>query len=398
MPYTKAYIPYGGYWSSPFSKWQMSLGALHPLKCAGAVGKETLAAKSIDPKIFDEFILGWTVASHHCFYGGPWTAAMCGLERVTGPIMSQACATGARCAHTASMAIETDAAEAILNVTADRCSNGPHLVYPNPMGPGGLPDTEDWVWDNFGFDPWAKGKGGMVATAENVATEHGITREESDECALLRYSQYQDALKDDRAFQKKYMVPVTVNPKKGKKLEEDEGVFPTSKEGLAKLKPVMPDGVITFGAQTFPADGNCGIIVATKEKAAEMSQDKKITIQVISYGEYREKKNFMAAAVVPAAQQALERAGISAQDCKAIKTHNPFSVNDVFMAKKMDLKLEGFNNYGSPMIFGHPQGPTGTRCIIELIEELAIRGGGYGLFAGCAAGDSAAALVIKMEC
>jgi acetyl-CoA acetyltransferase family protein len=376
----------------------MSLQSLHPLELAGAVGKETLAAKKIDPSIFDEFILGWTITSKHALYGGPWVAAMCGLEKVTGPMISQACATGARCINTAAMTIESGSRSAILNVTADKCSNGPHIVYPNPAGPGGLCNSENSVWDNFGFDPWAKGKGGMIGTAENVAKEAGITREESDECALVRYEQYQDALKDDRAFQKRYMVPVTLNPRKGTKLEADEGVFPTTREGLAKLKPVMPDGVVTFGAQTYPADGNCGIIIAAKEKAAELSTDKNVVVRVCSYGEYRERPSYMAAAVVPAARQALERAGIGIGDCKAIKTHNPFSVNDVFMAKKMEIKIEDFNNFGSPLVFGHPQGPTGTRCVIELIEELVLKGGGFGLFVGCAAGDSAAAVVVKVEC
>jgi len=71
-------------------------------------------------------------------------------------------------------------------------------------------------------------------------------------------------------------------------------------------------------------------------------------------------------------------------------------VNDVYFAREMGLAHDAFNNYGSSLIYGHPQGPTGTRLIIELIEELAIKGGGYGLFVGCAAGDTAAAVVVKV--
>jgi acetyl-CoA acetyltransferase len=66
------------------------------------------------------------------------------------------------------------------------------------------------------------------------------------------------------------------------------------------------------------------------------------------------------------------------------------------MAKEMGLDVMAFNNYGSPLVYGHPQGPTAGRCIIELIEELELLGGGYGLFTGCAAGDTAAALVVKV--
>ena len=104
----------------------------------------------------------------------------------------------------------------------------------------------------------------------------------------------------------------------------------------------------------------------------------------------------MAMATVPAAQAALSAAGIALKDVKAIKTHNPFAVNDVYFAKTLGLPIEGFNNYGSSLIYGHPQGPTGMRLIIELIEELAMMGGGHGLFVGCAAGDTAAAVVVKV--
>ena len=102
-------------------------------------------------------------------------------------------------------------------------------------------------------------------------------------------------------------------------------------------------------------------------------------------------------AVVPAARQALERAGVAIKDLKAIKTHNPFAVNDVYMGQQMDIPMDAMNNYGSSMIWGHPQGPTGSRLVIELIEELVMLGGGWGLFAGCAAGDTAAALVLKVD-
>jgi acetyl-CoA acetyltransferase len=104
----------------------------------------------------------------------------------------------------------------------------------------------------------------------------------------------------------------------------------------------------------------------------------------------------MPTAVVPAAEQALARAGIRATDCKAVKTHNPFALNDVYFARKLGLAPEAINRFGSPLIWGHPQGPTGLRAVIEMIEELSMAGGGHGLFSGCAAGDTAMAVVIKV--
>jgi len=179
-------------------------------------------------------------------------------------------------------------------------------------------------------------------------------------------------------------------------VEEDEGVTPSTAEGLARLKPVEPNGVLTFGAQTHPADGNCGFIVTTRERARELSADPHMEIQILSYGFSRAKRAYMAQAPVPAAEMALRNAGLKIKDMKAVKTHNPFAVNDINMAKQMNFDVMWMNNYGSSMIYGHPQGPTAGRLIVELLEELAMLGGGYGLWAGCAAGDSGASLVVKV--
>jgi acetyl-CoA acetyltransferase len=104
----------------------------------------------------------------------------------------------------------------------------------------------------------------------------------------------------------------------------------------------------------------------------------------------------MAQAIVPAARQALSRAGISLEEVRVIKSHNPFAVNDIYFCREMGVKPEAMNHYGSSLVWGHPQGPTGLRLIIETIEELILVGGGYGLFVGCAAGDTAAAAVVKV--
>jgi acetyl-CoA acetyltransferase len=136
--------------------------------------------------------------------------------------------------------------------------------------------------------------------------------------------------------------------------------------------------------------------VTTHKNASKLSRKKNIEIQVLSYGEARAKKGYMAMAIIPAAKKALENADLSISDIDAIKTHNPFAVNDIYFCREMDIDWEDMNNYGSSLIYGHPQAPTGARLIIELIEELVLKGGGYGLFDGCAAGDTGAAVVLKV--
>ena len=392
---TKAYLPYRAYYCTPFVRWQGSLAGENALVLGGNTSKRFFQSKGWDGKIFDYVILGSTVYQKQWFFGGPWMAALIGATDSPGVLVSQACSTATFSLYQAAIGIETGLFNNCWCLMADRMSNGPHAVWANPNGPGGQPIQEDWVMDNFKADPWAGAP--MIQTAENVAQEHGVTREQCDELVLMRQSQYNDALANDRAFQRPYMFPAEI--KVGKKMiqiDADEGVFNSTKEGLAGLKPALPGGVHTVGAQTHPADANAGIAVTTREKARELSADPKVEIQILAYGYARAKKAFMPAAVAPSAQMALRNAGLRIEDISVIKTHTPFACNDLAMAKVLGLKLSAMNNYGSSLIYGHPQAPTVARLAIEGIEELVKKGGGYLLCSGCAAGDTGASIVMKV--
>ncbi len=396
MSIDKAFIPYGCYWSTPFCRWQGSLAGEHAMSLAAASTRRFLEERTVPAESFDGIALGLTVFQRHSFYGAPRLAGMAGLEGITGPTIAQACATSARMVASAALEVQAGARKCLLAVACDRTSNGPHVYYPNPKGMGGTGQAENPVVDNFGIDPWAKNA--MIETAEKVAAETGIGRAEQDEMALLRYQQYADALADDRAFQRCYLMAVELK-KRGKvvgRVEADEGIHPTTVEGLGKLRPVLEGGTVTFGSQTHPADGNAGMVLCEKEMAERLSKDPQVPIRVVSYGETRVNKGFMPMAVVPAARDALARADLDIADCRAVKTHNPFALNDVYFCREMKLEAEKVNRFGSPLIWGHPQAPTGLRAIIELIEELVAAGGGFGLFSGCAAGDTAMAVVVKV--
>ncbi|MFX1282611.1 MAG: thiolase family protein [Promethearchaeota archaeon] len=399
MRFENTYVPYGCFWSTPFLRWQGNFSSLHAIPFAAEMTTRTLNDRNISPDTFDSIYLGITVPQKHSFYGQTWFAGLIGVPEITGPMIAQACATSARVIASAASELETsrDSDRCVLAVTCDRTSNGPHILYPNPLASGGKADFENWVWDNFGYDPYAKNP--MIQTAENVAKEAGITRDEQEEMVLLRYKQYNDALKDNSSFLRRFMIsPIEV--KSGKKtiatVEGDEGVFPTTSEGLARLKPVLKGGTVTYGAQTHPSDGNCGMILTSRDKAQALSLNKDFEIQILSFGQARSKKGFMPMAPVPAAKKALESAQLSVEDIKCTKMHNPFTVNDVYFSREMGIAPESINNYGSSLVWGHPQAPTGMRLIIELIEELTLNNGGYGLFTGCSAGDSAASIVIEV--
>jgi len=395
---TKAFIPYNGYYSSPFCRWQGAMANENAIVLGAKTARNWMLKKGYDPTIVDYMYYGITIAQHRMFYSHVWAAAMLvdNAKPLPALMINQACTTSTTCIHLAAVNVEVGSYETGFCLMSDRCSNGAHTVWANPMGPGGEVESENWLMDNFNSDPNAGFK--MVQTAENVAKQAGITKEECDRVTLRRYEQYADALANDRAFQKRYMFPAEVSLGKKKTLlvEADEGITPTTAEGLAKLKAVEPGGVISFGAQTHPADGNCGVIVTTRDKAKALSKDPKIEIQILSYGFSRAERGFMAAAPVPAAEMALKNAKLKASDMKAIKTHNPFIVNDINMARKLGIDVMKMNNYGCSLVYGHPQAPTAGRLIAEMLEELVLLGGGYGLWAGCAAGDTGAAMVFKV--
>jgi acetyl-CoA acetyltransferase family protein len=396
----ESYVPYGVYWSTPFARWQGSLAHLHAVEFAGAVAREELGRRGLEPaRVFDYGILGLTVPQAQSFYGLPWLTAMIGAPEVGGPTVNQACATSARCLAMADQEIADERAQCALVVTADRTSNGPHLYYPAPEGPGGTGRHEDWVLDNFSNDPYAQCA--MVDTAENVAKRYQIGTAEQHEIVLRRYAQYEDACADDHAFQRRYMtLPFAVPDAKFRKTRStmagDEGIHATTAEGLAKLKPVQPGGSVTFGGQTHPADGNAAMVVAAKARARELSRRPEIEIRLAGFGQARTEKAHMPYAPVPATKAALADAGVAISDIAAVKSHNPFVINDIVFARETGFDVMKMNNYGCSLVWGHPQGPTGLRAVIELVEELAMKGGGLGLFHGCAAGDSAMAVVVEV--
>ena len=176
--------------------------------------------------------------------------------------------------------IRTGRAGCALVVTADRVSNGPHLYYPNPTGPGGTGSHEDWVVDNFQHDPFPGCT--MLDTAENVAARYKIDTGLQHALVLRRYEQYEAALANERAFQRRYMslpfdVPDAKLRKTASTLAGDEGIRPVTAEGLARLKPVKPGGTVTFRRSNSPSRwqrGGCGNEPGARARAVAASGDR----------------------------------------------------------------------------------------------------------------------------
>ena len=383
MRFENAYIPLDGAWCSPFVRWQGPAAELSSLDVAAQVTERALRERE-HPWAIDELVLGLTVPQRQSFYGAPTLAARLGLDAVSGPLIMQACATSVACVHAA--AAGGDGVRLV--VVTDRTSNGPHVVYPAPGAPGGTPAGENWVLDSFGCDP-NTGEG-MLATAERVAAQGEFSKAEIDAVTARRWDQYEDALRDDRAFQRRWMIPITAGSKrKPVEIDVDWGIRPAPLETLEALPAVEAGGVVSYGSQTHPADGCAGLIVTTRRDGP--------AARILASGFARVGRGEMPKAPVPAAATALADAGLALADIDVIKSHNPFAVNDLWFARETGADVDAMNPFGCSLIYGHPQAPTGARGLIELMWALHDRGGGRGLFTGCAAGDTGAALVIELD-
>lgn len=368
--FENAYIPFGGYFTSPFSRYGKTYKDYNAIELSSQSSKEWFDIKYINPKEIDYVIYGTSVHQHHGFWAGPWSAALMGCEHTTGHMINQACTTGLLALYNAATHVETGMCNQTYTLTADRTSNGPIVTWPN------YDKVENWIEDNFAYDPW--GKTSMLETAELVAERINTSIKHMDEVTAHRYKQY-NSVKN-----KRYMQYVAG-------LDNDEGVKNITYERLSKLKPIQK--YHSIGNVTSPADGHCGILVSNKEIALTHST---VLVQIISYGYSRCEKSYMPLASIDATRMALQKANLDISNIDVINQHNAFVVNDIAFANAFDIDVFNMNNYGSPLVYGHPQSPVLSRLTIEAIEELVDIGGGYGLITGAAGGDTGAAMIIKV--
>ena len=141
----KAFIPYKGYYCSPFSKWQGSLANENSIVLGAETAKRWLASKGWDATVFDYTYHGMTVAQNRCFYGSTWANAIMGAE-TPGVTIMQACSTATTCLYYAAMAVETGSQESPFCLLADRLSNAPHLIWPNPTVPAARSSRKTGTW------------------------------------------------------------------------------------------------------------------------------------------------------------------------------------------------------------------------------------------------------------
>jgi acetyl-CoA acetyltransferase len=370
--FPRARIPYGT-WGSSFSN-------------------RILGLRKVRKDELDYLIIGSTVPWHWKFWNAPLVASCLGT-RIPGYHMEQACATGLQAVVLGGAEVDSGAQDVVGVLTFDRTSDSPVGVFPERRAYRRTEVLAD-VWDNFGFDP-ATGRA-MIACAGRAARKYKVSRSEIDEITARRYEQYFDARRS--GFLDRVLVPLELLTVQGRplgRIEDDLGVREVSLGSLQAMFEL--DTCVTAGTQTHASDGMAFLLVCTEERARDLSPKPEIEIRFVGKSEVRTDPSLMPEAPAFAVGKLLERVGLDINDISVIKTHNPFAVNDAVFAKVFDHDWSKVNNNGCSLVWGHPQGPTLTRSLIEGLEEAVDLGGGYVLLCGCAAGDVGIAAIFEVS-
>jgi acetyl-CoA acetyltransferase len=388
----KARIPYGTWGSSFFPAWQTSaLAEVNIGQFAGEATNRILGLRKVPKDRLEYLVIGSTVPWHWKFWNAPLVASCMG-QRVPGYHVEQACATGLQAALLAAAEVQGGSHDVVGVVTFDRTSDSPAGIFPERRAHERTQTIAD-VWDNFGFDP-ATGDA-MIATAGTVARKYRIDRQEVDDLAYYRHQQYFEA--KESGFLGRVLVPLDVLNVAGRPLgrvDEDLGVRPLTLDGLRAMREL--DTCVTGGTQTHASDGMAMLLVTTEERARELSPKPEIDIRFVAKTEVRTSPSFMPEAPAFAVQKLLKRCDLTMADMAVVKNHNPFAVNDAVFSKVLEYDWHEMNKTGCSLVWGHPQGPTLTRLLIESLEEAVDLGGGYVLLFGCAAGDVGIASLFKV--
>lgn len=289
--------------------------------------------------------------------------------------------------------IKAGEADCIMAGGADSMSTAPHMVFNARYGQKyGHMELRDSMWDsltNLGAGP------AMGMTAENVADEYHVTREEMDAFAFQSQQKAVRAV-DGGRFQEE-IVPITVKGRKGDQVY-DTDEYPrrdVTLESLSNLKAAFQEGGrVTAGNASGMNDAAAGILLMEEEKAKEAGAP--IMARIQSVATTGVEPELMGIGPISASQKALAKAGLTIDDIDLFEINEAFAAQCIACQKTLGISEEKLNVNGSGISLGHPVGATGARLVVTLIHELAKRKQRYGLATLCAGGGMGTAIIVEM--
>lgn len=356
--------------------------------------KEALNRAGVAPEAVEQVYMGCVIQAGLGQNVARQASIKAGLPiEVPAVTMNVVCGSGLNCVNQAAQMIAAGDADIVVAGGMENMSMAPYAVpqarFGYRMNNGTLVDcmVNDALWDAFNNYH-------MITTADNICREWGLTREELDEFALASQKKA-CAARESGAFDKE-IVPVPVKVKKETVMfAKDEGPRDgTTIEGLAKLRPINPDGFVTAGNASGINDGAAAVVVMTEEKAKELGVTPMATFVAGALAGVRPE--VMGIGPVAATEKVMKKTGLTIGDFDIIEANEAFAAQSVAVGKDLGIDVEKqLNPKGGAIALGHPVGASGCRILVTLLHEMQETGAKRGLATLCIGGGMGCATVVE---
>ena len=380
---------------TPIGSFQGSFKNVSAVELGIAAAKSSIQRAGIESDQIDEVIVGNVLSAGLGQNVARQISLGCGIPN-TVPAMSlgMVCGSGLRTVALAAQIIKAGDADIILAGGTENMSQSPYLLEKHRMGAKMGNDTlvdsmiHDGLWDAYNDYH-------MGVTAENIATQYGISREEQDTFALQSQKRAQAAIEMGKF--KEEIVPVPIPQRRGNALVIDQDEYPrlnSTLEGFQKLRTSFKkDGSVTAGNASGINDGAAMLIVCAKEKAESLGLP--ILAKIKGYASAGVDPSVMGLGVIPATKKALEKAGIKSEDLDLAEANEAFAAQALAVTRELGLASEITNVNGGAIALGHPIGASGARILTTLLYEMKRSNSHYGLATLCIGGGMGTALIVE---
>lgn len=372
-----------------------SLAGLTAVDLGAAVIKSLLAKTSINPEEVSEVLMGQVLTAAAGQNPARQASIKGGLPAsVPAMTINKVCGSGLKAVHLGAQAIACGDADVIIAGGQESMSNAPHALPSSRngqrMGPITMVDTMivDGLWDAFNDYH-------MGITAENIACDYNISREEQDAFAAASQSKALAAI-DAGTFDEE-ITPVEIPQRKGDPVvfKVDENPRPgTTAEKLAGMRPAFnKEGSVTAGNASSLNDGAAAVMLMSKEKATQLGLPVLATIK--AYANAGVEPRIMGTGPVPATKKCLSKAGWTVDDLDLIEANEAFAVQALSVNKGLEWDADKINVNGGAIALGHPIGASGCRILVTLLHEMARRDAKKGLATLCIGGGMGVSLAVE---
>ena len=359
--------------------------------------REALKRAKVENHLVDEVIMGNVLQAGLGQGPARQAALQAGIpEEIPSTTINKLCGSGLKAVHLAVQAIQTEEADIVVAGGMENMSLAPYLLPKARtgyrMGDGKLIDS--MIQDGL---QCAINDYHMGITAENIAEQYQLTREEQDEFAAWSQQKTEAAMQEGK-FQEE-IVPLEIPQRKGDPVVFAADEFPragVTAEKLAKLRPAFKkDGTVTAGNASGINDGAAALVLMSREKAEELGIKPMATIR--GNGTAGVDPKIMGIGPVPATKKALAKAGISLDEIDLVEANEAFAAQSLAVGKELNIPQETLNVNGGAIALGHPIGASGARILVTLLHELKRRDARYGLATLCIGGGMGIATVVEMN-